>query len=105
MIPPVVSSELLLDLACGTIVGGALVAVTTMLGFAQPPAVRAVTVINRFAIGFVVGALDPPAASWLCGVLGGVILALSQAIDTRRWASLVGFGAIGAVVLGLLAGG
>ena len=60
--------------------------------------------VNRFTIGFVIGATDLPLASWLNGLIFGLLLSLPDAIITRAWGPIIGVGAVGGVVIGLVVG-
>jgi sorbitol-specific phosphotransferase system component IIBC len=60
--------------------------------------------VNRFSIGFVIGAADLPLASWINGLLFGLLLSLPDAIITKAWAPIMGMGAVGGIVIGLVVG-
>ena len=90
------------DLACGAIIGALFWALGAVPGLAPPRTGRVVILINRFEVGFAFGALNPAVAAWLGGVLAGLLLALTEALRARRWALVLGLGAIGLVVLWLI---
>lgn len=58
--------------------------------------------INRFAIGFFIVATDIPIPSWIKGVFVGLLLSLPDAIITKTYAPIIGVGAVGGLVIGLL---
>jgi hypothetical protein len=89
-------AEPLGDLLVGLVVGGLAAALSAVPALAPPPAARA-SLANRFALGFVLGALDPPAAAWVCGALGGLVLAVLE-MTRARWAPLLGVGAAAAAL-------
>jgi hypothetical protein len=60
--------------------------------------------VNRFAIGFAIGATNLPVAHWLSGLLFGVLLSLPEAIITKAWIPIMALGAIGGIVIGLIIG-
>jgi presenilin-like A22 family membrane protease len=61
--------------------------------------------VNRFGIGFVIGATNLPMAGWLSGLLIGVLLSLPDAIITKAWIPILTLGAIGGILIGWIAGG
>ena len=60
--------------------------------------------INRFAIGFLIGATDLPLAPWLSGLTIGLLISLPDAIIARVYAPILGFGAVAGMVIGFLVG-
>ena len=60
--------------------------------------------INRFAIGAMIPLVQLPVASWLKGLGIALLLSLPDAIITKAFAPILGIGAVGGVVIGLLAG-
>ena len=51
--------------------------------------------VNRFSIGFVIGAVALPWPWWASGLLIGVLLSLADAIITEAYAPILILGAIG----------
>lgn len=97
-------AALLPNLIAGFLLGGLGVALGLALALTLARPTRVADLVNCFALGFAFGALDPPGAIWFYGVIGGLFLALAEALGTRRWAPLLGLGIIGVVVLWLLTG-
>jgi hypothetical protein len=60
--------------------------------------------ISRFGIGFVIGAASLPVPGWLGGLIFGVLLSVPDAIITKAYAPILGLGAIGGAVIGLVVG-
>jgi hypothetical protein len=56
--------------------------------------------INRFSIGFVIGAIALPWPGWLSGLAIGILLSLPDAIITKAYAPILILGAIGGTVIG-----
>jgi hypothetical protein len=56
--------------------------------------------INRFSIGFVIGAVTLPWPGWLTGLAIGVLLSLADAIITKSYAPILVLGAIGGTLIG-----
>ena len=57
---------------------------------------------NRFAIGFVIILIDIPCSRWLVGLTIGILLSLPPAIITKVFAPILGIGAVGGVIIGLI---
>ena len=60
--------------------------------------------INRFAIGFLIGASSLPIPTWAQGLVIGFLLSLPDAIITKSWAPIIGVGVIGGLIIGLVIG-
>jgi len=58
--------------------------------------------LNRFAIGFVIGAARLPVPGWANGLIFGVLLSLPDAIITKAYAPILILGAIGGLVIGII---
>jgi len=97
-------SKILLGIICGVAFGGVSVATMSPIKLPDKKTAMAGAFANRFAIGFVVGATDLPMASWLNGLLFGLLLSLPDAIITKAWIPIMVLGAIGGVVIGLVIG-
>lgn len=91
------------------VVGGLLfgvISVLTMLPLSFPDKRAALTAafLNRFAIGFAIGAADLPWPGWAVGLTFGLLLSVPDAIITKAWKPIVGMGAVGGVLIGLAVG-
>ncbi len=95
-------SKMLLGLLCGMGFGVVDVLVMLPLQFEDRTAALTGAFFNRFAIGFVIGATNLPVAGWVHGLLFGLLLSLPDAIITKAWAPIMGFGAIGGVIIGFI---
>jgi hypothetical protein len=87
---------------CGLAFG--LVAVATMIPLAFPDKRAALTAafVDRFAIGFVIAVAGLTWPGWLVGLVFGLLLSAPSAIITKAWAPILGMGAVGGVVIGLI---
>jgi hypothetical protein len=56
--------------------------------------------INRFSIGFVIGAITLPWPGWATGLVVGVLLSLADAIITKAYAPILILGAVGGTIIG-----
>lgn len=95
-------SKLLLGSVCGVLFG--LIAVATMIPLEFPDKQAALlgAFIDRFAIGFVIGATSLALPGWARGLLLGLLLSLPSAIITKAYAPILGMGAIGGVIIGMI---
>ena len=59
--------------------------------------------INRFAIGLLIFTTDFKIRKWLSGLLIGILLSLPDAIITKTYGPIMGAGAIGGLVIGIIA--
>lgn len=97
-------SRLFLGTICGLIYG-ALSAVSMLpLTFNDKTAALTGAFLNRFAIGFVIGAARLPVPGWANGLIFGVLLSLPDAIITKAYAPILILGAIGGLVIGIIVG-
>ena len=97
-------SRTTLGAICGVVFG--LVAVATMipLKFEDKTAAMTGAFINRFAIGFVIGAAHLSLPPWAQGLLFGLLLSLPDAIITKAFVPIVVMGAVGGVIIGIVVG-
>ena len=93
-------SRVLLGIICGIVFGAVSVAMMLPLKFEDRKTAMAGSFVNRFAIGFVIGATNLPLAGWLNGLFFGLLLSLPEAIITKSWIPILVLGAIGGVVVG-----
>jgi len=94
-------SPLSVGMLGGLLFGG--IAVVSMLPMAFPDKRAALTAafLNRFAIGFAIGAADLAWPGWAVGLAFGLLLSVPDAIITKAWAPIVGMGALGGILIGL----
>jgi hypothetical protein len=74
------------------------------LSFTDKTAALTGAFINRFAIGFVIGAARLPVPSWAQGLIFGILLSLPDAIITKAFAPILIIGAGGGLVIGIIVG-
>jgi hypothetical protein len=96
-------SHVLLGTTCGLAFG--VFCVATMIPLKMDDKRRAMigAFVNRFGIGFVICNTSLPWAGWSNGLLIGLLLSLPDAIITKAWAPILGFGAVGGAIIGILA--
>jgi hypothetical protein len=85
----------------GVIFGVASALSMVPLTFPDKPAALTAAFVNRFAIGFAIGAAQLPWPGWLVGLTFGVLLSVPDAIITKAWAPIVGMGAVGGTLIGV----
>jgi hypothetical protein len=93
-------SKVLLGISCGLVFGALAVATMIPLSFEDKPAALLGAFINRFAIGFAIGASNLALPGWATGLLFGVLLSLPDAIITKSWIPIMTIGVIGGAVIG-----
>ena len=97
-------SRLLLGTICGLVYGALSAASMLPLTFPDKRAALVGAFLNRFAIGFVIGAARLPTPAWAQGLIFGVLLSLPDAIITKAYAPILILGAVGGLVIGLIVG-
>jgi hypothetical protein len=97
-------SRILLSTICGFIYGALSAASMIPLEFPDKKAALIGAFLNRFAIGFVIGAARLPLPDWASGLIFGLLLSLPDAIITKAYAPILILGAIGGLVIGLIVG-
>ncbi len=93
-------SRLMLGTLCGVVYGALSVASMLPLAFPDKRAALLGAFINRFSIGFVIGAVRVPWPGWLSGLVFGLLLSLADAIITKAYAPIIVLGAIGGTLIG-----
>ena len=97
-------SRIMLGTICGVIYGALSAASMMPLTFPDKRAALLGAFLNRFSIGFVIGAARLPLPSWAQGLIFGILLSLADAIITKAYAPILILGAAGGVVIGLIVG-
>ncbi|HJR08294.1 MAG TPA: hypothetical protein VJ842_13625 [Pyrinomonadaceae bacterium] len=97
-------SRILLGTICGLVYGALSAASMLPLEFPDKRAALAGAFLNRFAIGFCIGAARLPFPYWAQGLVFGLLLSLPDAIITKAYAPIIGLGIIGGTIIGLIVG-
>lgn len=97
-------SRLLLGTLCGLAYGALSAGSMIPLSFDDKIAALSGAFLNRFAIGFVIGAARLPLPNWATGLMFGLLLSLPDAIITKAFAPILVLGAIGGTVIGWIVG-
>ena len=94
--------RLYLGIICGLVYGVLSAASMIPLSFPDKRAALLGAFINRFSIGFVLGAVNLPWPGWLAGLIIGVLLSLADAIITKAYVPIIALGAVGGSLIGFL---
>jgi hypothetical protein len=95
-------SHLTLGIVCGLVYGALSAASMVPLSFPDKRAALLAAFVNRFSIGFVIGAVSLPWPGWATGLLVGFLLSLSEAIVTKAYVAIMVFGLAGGAIIGLI---
>lgn len=99
-------SSLLLGTLAGVLFGIISVLLMIPLKFDDKRAAMVGAFVNRFSIGFVIGAAPHLFSfpAWVSGLLFGLLLSLADAIITKSYIPLLVLGALGGLLIGLAVG-
>lgn len=97
-------SKIILGIICGLVFGGIAAGIMIPMKFDDKRAAIMGASINRFAIGFAIGASNLPIPGWLNGLIFGLLLSLPDAVITKAWVPILTLGVIGGVVIGAVVG-
>lgn len=97
-------SRLMLGAVCGLIYGALSAASMIPLEFPDKRAALLGAFINRFSIGFVIGAVRLDWPGWMVGLVFGLLLSLADAIITKAYAPIIVLGAVGGTIIGFVVG-
>jgi len=95
-------SRLILGTISGIVYGALSAASMIPLTFEDKTAALAGAFLNRFAIGFVIGAARLPLPGWASGLVFGILLSLPDAIITKAYVPILVLGAIGGLIIGVI---
>lgn len=95
-------NSILLGIILGIVFGVVAVAPMFKMTFPDRKAAIIGALINRFAIGFLIPNALTGTDPLFRGLLLGIFLSLPDAIITKSYAPILGLGAIGGLVIGLI---
>ena len=95
-------SRLMLGTVCGLVYGALSAASMIPLQFTDKRAALAGAFLNRFSIGFVIGAARLPLPGWASGLIFGLLLSLPDAIITKTYIPILFLGAAGGAIIGAI---
>lgn len=92
-------SRILLGSICGAVFGVLVVAMMLPMEFPDKRAALIGAFLNRFGIGFVIGAANLPLPGWATGMIFGLLLSLPDAIITKAYIPIIVLGVIGGTII------
>jgi hypothetical protein len=95
-------SRVLLGLICGLVFGAVDIGIMLPMRFPDKKAAITASFIARFGIGFVIGATRLPWPGWAVGLCFGLLLSIPDAIITMAYGPIIGMGAIGGTIIGII---
>jgi hypothetical protein len=95
-------SRIWLGALCGLIYGALDAALMIPMQFPDKRAAIAGAFINRFSIGFMLGAILLPWPGWATGLFVGVLLSLADAVITKAYVPIISLGALGGLIIGVV---
>jgi hypothetical protein len=97
-------SRILLGIICGLVFGAIDIAIMLPMSFPDKKAAITAAFIARFGIGFAIGAARLPWPGWALGLIFGLLLSIPDALITKAYGPIIGMGALGGTVIGVLVG-
>jgi hypothetical protein len=97
-------SRLTLGVICGLVFGTVDVGIMLPMSFPNKTAAITAAFIARFGIGFAIGAARLPWPGWIVGLVFGLLLSIPDAIITKSYGPIIGMGAIGGTIIGVIVG-
>ena len=95
-------SRILLGSICGIVFGILVVLMMLPMEFPDKQAALTGAFLNRFGVGFVIGAASLPLPGWATGLIFGLLLSLPDAIITKAYIPIIVIGAIGGTIIGFV---
>jgi hypothetical protein len=95
-------SKVLLGSICGVVFGGLVVLMMLPMEFPDKQAALTGAFLNRFGVGFVIGAAELRLPGWAQGFIFGLLLSLPDAIITKAYAPIMVLGILGGAVIGFI---
>jgi hypothetical protein len=96
-------SKIALGVISGLVFGGLDAAMMIPLSFPDKRAALLGAFIARFGLGFVICNIKLPWPGWIVGLLLGILLSLPDAIITKAMVPILASGAIGGLIIGIIA--
>jgi hypothetical protein len=97
-------SRVLLGIICGLVFGAIDIGIMLPMTFPDKRTAITAAFIARFGIGFAIGAARLPWSGWAAGLCFGLLLSIPDALITRAYGPIIGMGAIGGTIIGVIVG-
>jgi hypothetical protein len=95
-------TRLTLGAICGVVFGVGVVLMMLPMEFPDKTAALAGAFLNRFGVGFVIGAARLPLPGWATGLIFGLLLSLPDAVITKAYAPIIILGILGGTIIGAI---
>ena len=95
-------SRLLLGSICGVLFGVAVVLMMLPMEVPDKHGALIGAFLNRFGVGFVIGAANLPVPGWVSGLIFGLLLSVPDAVITKAYGPIIIIGAIGGTIIGFV---
>jgi len=92
--------RILLGSICGVVFGVIVVVMMLPMEFSDKQAALFGAFLNRFGVGFVIGAANLPLPGWATGAIFGLLLSLPDAIITKAYIPIIILGVIDGALIG-----
>jgi len=97
-------SRVLLGAVSGLVFGAIDIGIMFPMSFPDKKAAIIAAFVARFGIGFAVGAARLPWPGWAVGLCFGLLLSVPDAIITKAYGPIIGMGAVGGTIIGVIIG-
>jgi hypothetical protein len=91
-----------LGIICGLAFGLLDSVLMLPMSFADKRVAIAGAFLDRFAIGFLICVADLPLPGWVTGLIVALLVSLPSAVVTKAYAPILGVGAVGGIIIGIL---
>jgi hypothetical protein len=95
-------SRILPGAICGVVFGLVVVGTMVPMEFPDKKTALAGAFLNRFGVGFVIGAANLPLPGWATGMIFGLLLSVPDAIITKAYIPIIVIGVIGGTIIGFV---
>jgi hypothetical protein len=96
--------RVLLGVICGLVFGAVDIGIMLPMSFPDRKAAITAAFIARFGIGFAIGTARLPLPGWAVGMIFGLLLSIPDAIITKAYGPIIGMGALGGTIIGIIVG-
>jgi hypothetical protein len=95
-------NRIILGIISGLVFGLLAIALMMPMSFPDKRAALTGAFLDRFAIGFLICVVDLQIPGWATGLIVGLLISLPSAVVTKAYAPIIGLGAIGGIVIGIM---
>jgi hypothetical protein len=97
-------NHLLFGVITGLVFGALSVAIMIPLKLPDKKAAMIASFLNRFAIGLIIPLISLDAPAWAIGAAVGLLVSLPEAVITKSYLPIIGFGVLGGLLVGFASG-